>query len=86
MIKNNQVQQDVSTYRIVLKGCIQKPWSDWVEGVNVTWLNNGDCKFTALECPTMDQAALHGLLARIRDMNLTLLQVERAEPIERSSS
>jgi hypothetical protein len=83
--KNNQVKQDVSTYRIVLKGCIQKRWPDWVEGVNVTWLNNGDNTLTVLECPAMDQAALHGLLTRIRDLKLTLLQVERAEPIERSS-
>jgi hypothetical protein len=73
-------------YRIVLKGRIQKRWSDWVEGVNVTWSNDRNSSITVLECPAMDQAALHGLLARIRDLNLTLLQVERAEPIERSSS
>ena len=79
-------QQDVSTYRIVLGGRIQKHWSDWVEGVSVSWSSDGDSTFTVLECPAMDQAALHGLLTRIRDLNLTLLQVERAESIERSSS
>lgn len=79
-------KQDVSIYRIVLKGRVQKRWHDWVEGVNVRWSSDGDSTFTILECPAMDQAALHGLLARIRDLNLTLLQVERAEPIERSSS
>ena len=85
MTKNDQIKQDASTYRIVLKGCVQKCWPDWVEGVNVTWFNNGDSTLTVLECPAMDQAALHGLLARIRDLNLTLLQVEWAESIERSS-
>ena len=85
MTNNEQGKQDVSTYRIVLKERTQKRWSDWVEGVNVTWYNDGDSTRTVLECPAMDQAALHGLLTRIRDLNLTLLQVERAEPIERSS-
>jgi hypothetical protein len=78
--------QDVSTYRIVLGGRIEKRWSDWVEGVNVTWSSVGDSTFTVLECPTMDQAALHGLLARIRDLNLTLYFVERSEPMKRSST
>ena len=78
-------KQDVSTYRIVLNGCIQKNWSDWFEGVNVTWSSDGDSTFTVLECPAMDQAALHGLLARIRDSNQILLRVERVERIERSS-
>lgn len=78
--------QDISTYRIVLGGYIQKPWSDWIEGVNVKWSSIGDSTFTLLECPAMDQAALHGLFARIRDLNLTLYFVERSEPIERSTS
>jgi hypothetical protein len=78
-------KQDISTYRIVLGGRIQKHWSDWVESVNVTWSSVGDSTFTVLECPAMDQAALHGLLARIRDLNLILYYVERLEPVERSS-
>ncbi len=73
-------------YRIVLNGRVQKRWSDWVEGVNVKWSSDGESTFTVLECPAMDQAALHGLLARIRDLNLILLQVEQVEPFERSSS
>lgn len=73
-------------YRIVLKGRIQKRWSDWIEGVNVTWSSAGDSTLTVLECPALDQAALHGLLARIRDLNLILLHVERSGPFERSSS
>jgi hypothetical protein len=83
--RNGECKLDVSTYRIVLGGRIQKRWTDWVEGINVTWSSVGDSTVTVLECPTMDQAALHGVLARIRDLNLILLQVERSEPFERSS-
>lgn len=84
MARNHK--QDISKYRIVLGGRIQKPWPDWVEGVIVTWSSVGEDTLTVLECPALDQAALHGLLARIRDLNLPLLHVERTEPFERSSS
>lgn len=83
---NNKGKHEIGTYRIVLKGHIQKCWSDWFEGVHVHWVSDGDDRRTELECPAMDQAALHGMLARIRDLNLILLKVERSESDERSSS
>ena len=63
-------------YRIRLKGCLDDTWSDWFEGMAI--LSKG--AETILTGPVADQAALHGLLVRIRDLNLTLLTVERLAP------
>jgi hypothetical protein len=51
----------------------------WFEGLVVTSLENGE---TLLTGPVADQAALHGLLGRIRDLNLTLIAVTPAEPAD----
>ena len=63
-------------YRITLKEHLDHRWSDWFEGMDIS---TGDGE-TFLTGRVADQAALHGLLIRIRDMNLTLLQVERLKP------
>ena len=63
-------------YRIRLKGCMEDTWSDWFEEMAIS--TEGD--ETILTGQVADQAALHGLLIRIRDLNLTLLAVERIEP------
>ena len=63
-------------YRIKLKERLDHKWSDWFEQMVMTTENDQ----TILIGPVADQAALHGLLVRIRDLNLTLLQVERIEP------
>jgi len=60
-------------YRIKLKGCLDHEWSDWFEQMTISTEGNQ----TILTGPLADQAALHGLLIRIRDLNLTLLSVER---------
>ena len=65
-------------YRIKLKGHLDPEWSDWFEQMAIS-TEGGD---TILTGPVADQAALHGLLVRIRDLNLTLLSVERIEPIQ----
>jgi hypothetical protein len=64
-------------YRIKLKGRLDPKWSDWFEKMAI--FTEGD--HTILTGPVADQAALHGLLIRIRDLNLTLLAVERLEPV-----
>ena len=64
-------------YRIRLKGCLDPKWSDWFEQMAIS-TEGGE---TILTGPVADQAALHGLLIRIRDLNLTLLSVERIEPV-----
>ena len=63
-------------YRIKLKGHLDPKWSDWFEQMAIS-TEGGE---TILIGPVADQAALHGLLIRIRDLNLTLLAVERIEP------
>jgi hypothetical protein len=64
-------------YRIKLRGCLDPKWSDWFEQMAIS-TEDGE---TILTGPVADQAALHGLLIRIRDLNLTLLSVERIEPV-----
>ena len=62
-------------YRIKLKGRLDKQRTDWFEGLTITYEDDT----TILSGPIADQAALHGLLIRIRDLNLPLLLVERIE-------
>ena len=64
-----------ATYRIKLKGKLDHGWSDWFEQMAIS----GEGGETILTGPVADQAALHGLLIRIRDLNLTLLLLERME-------
>ena len=68
-------------YRIKLKGHLDHKWSDWFEQMAIS--HEGDQ--TILTGPVADQAALHGLLIRIRDLNLTLLSVERLEPVRQEN-
>ncbi len=63
-------------YRIKLKERLDQNWSHWFEQIAMSTENDQ----TTLIGPVADQAALHGLLVRIRDLNLTLLQIERIEP------
>jgi hypothetical protein len=66
------------TYRIRVSGHLDDRWSDWLGGLAVQRRDDGT---TVLVGPVVDQAALHGVLARIRDLGLPLLAVDRvAEP------
>ena len=75
---NRQQYHGSSVYRIKLKGRLDPSWSNWFEPLAIAAA--GDA--SVLTGPVADQAALHGLLNRIRDLNLTLLSVERLEPGE----
>ena len=52
-------------------------WADWFEGLTITLEDNGD---TLLTGPVVDQAALHGLLRKVRDLGMPLISVRRVEP------
>jgi len=75
MTKSNKFYFPVN-YRIRLKGYLDNKWSDWFEQMAIS----SDGEETILTGQVADQAALHGLLIRIRDLNLILLSVERMEP------
>jgi hypothetical protein len=61
-------------YRIQVAGCLSEDWSDWLGGQVMASERENTTTITA-NLP--DQAALHGLLARVRDLGLILLSVER---------
>ena len=63
-------------YRITIKGHLDSEWSDWFEGLTITHMDNGE---TVLTGPIVDQAALHGVLMKIRDLGLPLLSLARTE-------
>ncbi len=64
-------------YEIRLQGHLGPQWTDWFGGVTLTLEANGE---TLLTCPGIDQAALHGLIRKVRDGGMLLLSVNRIEP------
>jgi hypothetical protein len=64
-------------YQIRLKGHLGSQWTDWFGGLSITLEEDGD---TLLTGPVVDQAALHGLLKRVRDLGMPLISVSPVEP------
>ena len=69
-------------YVIKIQGYLDSYWEDWFAGFSLTHLA---CNETQLSGSLPDQAALFGLLERIRDLNLTLISVVRVGPSKQSS-
>lgn len=70
-----QLQPDSSQpsiYKIRIKGQLDSQWTDWFEGLSITLEDNGDTLITG---PVVDQAALHGLLKKVRDLGMPLISV-----------
>ena len=63
-------------YQIRVRGRLGPRWTDWFAGLTITPAGDGD---TLLTGPVVDQAALHGLLTRVRDLGLPLLSVMHVE-------
>ncbi len=68
-----------SVYQIRIKGHLDEQWTEWFESLTITLEENGD---TLLTGPVIDQAALHGLLKKIRDFGIPLISVNRVETNE----
>jgi len=64
-------------YQLRIKCQLGSEWTDWFEGLHITREENGD---TLLTGPVVDQAALHGLLKKVRDLGMALISVNQVEP------
>jgi hypothetical protein len=64
-------------YQIRIKGHLDSQWTDWFEGMTITLEDNGD---TLLTGKVIDQAALHGLIKKVRDLGMPLVSVTPVEP------
>ena len=79
---SNEIQREASdlgqplVYQIRIKGHLGREWTDWFGGLIITLEDNGD---TLLTGPVVDQAALHGLLKKVRDLGMPLVSVSPVE-------
>ena len=70
-------------YQIRIEGHLGSQWADWFGGLTITLEEDGE---TLLTGPVVDQAALHGLLKKVRDLGMPLLSVNRVEPGQADTS
>ena len=70
-------------YQIRIQGHLGRQWTDWFGGLTITLEDNGE---TLLTGPVVDQAALHGVLRKVRDVGIQLLSVIRVKPGEAEAS
>jgi hypothetical protein len=70
-------------YQIRIKGHLGSGWTDWFGDLSITLSDNGD---TLLTGPVVDQAALHGLLRKVRDLGVPLISVIRVKPYQADAS
>ncbi len=63
-------------YEIRVQGILDERWTAWFEGLQI----GGDHSQTVISGPVTDQAALHGLLNKVRDLGLVLISVRRLDP------
>ena len=70
MIREKEL--DKTFYEIQVKGYLDARWNELFEGMNIAWQDN----ITTISGMVADQAALHGLLARVRDYGLVLLSIK----------
>ena len=77
---SNEIQRETSekaqplVYQIRIKGHLGPQWTDWFGGLTITLEDNGD---TLLTGPVVDQAALHGVLRKVRDLGMPLVSIIR---------
>jgi hypothetical protein len=74
--KQTHESPDTAAYQIRIEGHLGQQWADWFEGMSITPEDGGD---TLLTGPLADQAALHGLLKKVRDLGMTLVSINRID-------
>ncbi len=74
---SNHEKAEPLIYQIRIQGHLDCKWSDWFCGLRITSLENGE---TLLTGPVLDQAMLHSLLRKVRDVGLPLVAVMQVEP------
>lgn len=74
---NTRSERAGDWYEIRIQGRLDDRWSTWLDGLTLSQTDDGT---TVLRGPVTDQAALHGLLHKLRDIGLPLLSVARTEP------
>ena len=72
----NRLDQPM-VYQIRVKGHLGPQWTDWFAGLTITLEDNGE---TLLTSSVVDQAALHGLLRKVRDLGMPLISAIRVKP------
>ena len=75
-MSNGRKSFDPEFYQIKIKGHLEKRWAEWFEEMTFTHENDGT---TTLSGPLPDQAALHSILLKIRDLNLQLISVKQVK-------
>ena len=78
-MSNGRAFDEQTLYQIRVKGNLEPIWSDWFDGFTITAQTQGE---TLLTGGVADQAALHGVLAKLRDLGLPILLVERLKANE----
>ena len=73
----SETADDPGQYEIRLKGHLDSRWSAWFDGLTLTEDSDGT---TVIHGSVVDQAALHGLLQKVRDIGLPLVSVTRVDP------
>ena len=74
-------RRDAGRYELRVKGHLDARWADWFDGLTLTQMSDGS---TAIRGSMADQAALHGLLQKLRDLGLPLISVFELEPNDTS--
>ena len=72
-----------TVYQIRIKGHLGREWAEWFGGLAVRLTDNGE---TLLTGPVVDQAALHGVLRKVRDVGMPLLSVNHVKPGQAEAS
>jgi hypothetical protein len=85
---SNEINSEIDpgqplVYQIRIKGHLGREWTDWFEGLTITLEDNGE---TLLTGPVVDQAALYGVLKKVRDVGMPLLSVVCVTPGQTEAS